>query len=206
MSTPVLMLPMIRPRPLDTGYWATSPYPNTEGLLAIDDTYASIIPNTTAYGTDITVQNINVSADWDVVAVGSAASGGQSQPALTAQERTWVSYSAMAIDVNDTMTTGGAWTEDGRLPVPLDTGHRIRVTFTARRADGVGYYHAQSAGLAYNDGGTVTVSDSSIFEETTDPALETRMVADGQDMVFEVKGQGGQDWRWETVFFSKEIL
>jgi hypothetical protein len=187
---------------IDVDYWLTSPY-STKGLYAFDAPYDSNPPNDNAYGVDITVQQIELSPDWDIVAAGEATGGNASQ--FSGREATWVHESATNIDTNEVMTTGGGWVEDGRITIPLDTGHRIRVSITARRTDAVGYYYSNSAGLGYNVGGVVTVTGSDIFEETTDPALETRMSVDGQDVVFEVKGQGLQDWLWRTVFFSKEI-
>ena len=188
---------------IDVDYWLNNPQYNVQGLYAFDAPYHTNPPNDNAYGVDITVQQIEVSDDWDIVAVGEATGGTAST--LSAREATWVRESSTNIDTSEVMTTGAGWVEDGRITIPLDTGHRIRVSITARRTDAVGYYYSNSAGIGYNVGGSVTVSGSDIFEETTDPALESRMSVDGQDVVFEVKGQGSQDWLWRTVFFSKEI-
>ena len=187
---------------VEVDYWLTSPY-NVKGLFSFDEPYENNAPNDNAYGTDITVQEIEISPDWEVVAAGEAQGGTASQ--FSSREVSWVSESATDIDYNEVTTTGGGWVEDGRITLPVDTGHRIRVTITARRTDAVGYYYSNAAGLGYNVGGAVTVTGADIFEETTDPALETRMSVDGQDVVFEVKGQGLQTWHWRTVLFSKEI-
>ena len=55
---------------VDTDWWLTSQTPQNQGLAIVDGDYDSIVPNDTAYGTDITVQAASVSPDWDAVAYG----------------------------------------------------------------------------------------------------------------------------------------
>ena len=188
----------------DLNYWSASSFPAVEGLLGVDTAYGDIVPNDNAYGVDILVQYASVSDHWDFLAYTDAAGGGDAGR-MTPEERVWVSASAMPIEYSETMTAGAGWSEDGRLAIPVDTGYRVQVYFTAKRTNGFGYYYSQRAGLALNNAGTVSVSSTQIFEESTDVALDTRITVDGQDIVFEVKAMGGQDWRWSTVFFSKEI-
>jgi len=168
--------------------------------------YESAILDEDMYGVDIQVQAAYISDDWDFMAyTDSLDQSGAAATALSELDVAWIQQSSMIINRAETLTSGGGWVEDGRLTIPLDSGYRIRVAFSAKRTDSAGYYCSQSAGLGYNDAGSVTVSSSTMFEESTDPALDTRMVVDGSDVVFEVKGQGGQDWQWHTVFFSREI-
>ena len=59
----------------DTDYWLTSPYNGlAEGRLKIDDNPGII--NNTAYGTDLLIQRINQSPDWDLFGLPGGAGGG----------------------------------------------------------------------------------------------------------------------------------
>jgi hypothetical protein len=58
----------------DVDYWLSNP--NVQGLLGIDTDYESIVPNETAYGTDILVQYADVPTDWNIVAYSGAGGGG----------------------------------------------------------------------------------------------------------------------------------
>lgn len=51
----------------DPTYWTTSGI-SAQGLYIADGEYGDIVPNDTAYGVDITVQDATVSPDWDFMA------------------------------------------------------------------------------------------------------------------------------------------
>ncbi len=67
----------ITPTPItyleDPNYWATSPY-SVEGLLG--ETYSAAVVSDNAYGTDLLVQEANVSDEWELVSAPGAGSGG----------------------------------------------------------------------------------------------------------------------------------
>jgi hypothetical protein len=65
------------PYGIETDYWLSSPY-NGQGLYAVDAPYTDNPPNDNAYGADITIQDIDISEDWDVVAVSSDVGSGDS--------------------------------------------------------------------------------------------------------------------------------
>jgi len=56
--------------PVAANYWFTNPPVGitVQGLLAIDATYISIVPNTSAYGADLIIQEVIPSLDWDIQA------------------------------------------------------------------------------------------------------------------------------------------
>ena len=71
-STPITYLS-------DLDYWLTIPH-TIKGLLGIDTAYGDIIPNDTAYGIDITIQEATISNDWELIAIsGSSGSGGSGE-------------------------------------------------------------------------------------------------------------------------------
>ena len=62
----------------DVDYWLGNS--SVSGLFIADGDYSDIVADDTAYGTDIEVQEANVSDDWDMIAYSSAgASGGVGQ-------------------------------------------------------------------------------------------------------------------------------
>jgi hypothetical protein len=192
---------------LDAGYWATSPYPTTQGLLGIDTDYGSITPDTTAYGTDIEVQNATISPDWDVVAVtGGGGGGGSAIRTLDATETAWVVASATLLDVGEVMTVGAGWMEIGRFTVPLDTGFRVKFLATARREDAFGVFYGEGNYLIYNEAGSLTLKTLSENDESTNPVVGFQVVIAGIDLVFEVRGMTNEDWHFKLVGFHKEIL
>jgi len=53
-----------------------------------------------------------------------------------------------------------------------------------------------------NDGGLVTTI-TPIIEQSPHPQVESRYQGSGNEVVLEVRGRSGQDWRWKcTVFFN----
>ena len=58
----------------DLDYWLTTPF-NVEGLFVANDSYENVVPDDSAYGTDLQVQDANVSADWDILAVSEGVAG-----------------------------------------------------------------------------------------------------------------------------------
>jgi hypothetical protein len=62
----VLATPITTGKDLD--YWLTSPY-TAQGLWIADGDYDNIVPDNSAYGTDLFVQQADISEDWDVMAL-----------------------------------------------------------------------------------------------------------------------------------------
>lgn len=60
----------------DTNYWGLNPFPGgaVEGLYIADGLYGDIIPDTSAYGVDLTIQRAVVSEDWDLLATSGVTS------------------------------------------------------------------------------------------------------------------------------------
>jgi hypothetical protein len=60
------------PTPITTGedldYWLTSIF-NGQGLWIADGDYDSIVPNDSAYGTDVFIQQADISDDWDLMSI-----------------------------------------------------------------------------------------------------------------------------------------
>ena len=54
----------------DVDWWTNNPLPNgtVQGLYGQDIPYESIVPNGSAYGTDLLVQQLSLSDDWDIQA------------------------------------------------------------------------------------------------------------------------------------------
>jgi hypothetical protein len=52
----------------DTDYWATTSY-TVQGLFIADGPYENIVANDNAYSLDIKIQKLNLSADWDILAI-----------------------------------------------------------------------------------------------------------------------------------------
>ncbi len=53
---------------VDVDYWLTSPYAgNIKGLHIADGKYIDIVPDDSAYGVDILLQQINIPEDWNIV-------------------------------------------------------------------------------------------------------------------------------------------
>ncbi len=186
---------------LDPDYWLSTPY-TINGIIAVDDTYPNATINDTAYGTDLEVIDVSLSEDWDIVAPGDAAASSEQQ--LTRDETAWVQASSAEIEVYRAITSGSAWTEIARFPIPLDTGVKASLTVDANRTDGFGKYSAEYAALAFNNGGTLDVSGVQKFD-LGQTNLDVRETASGTDLVFEVKGRPNQDWAWRMVVFFRGI-
>lgn len=64
----------------DVNWWGLNPPVNgtVQGLYIEDGAYGDIVPNTSAYGSDLLVQNADISDDWDLLAVGSGVGSGTS--------------------------------------------------------------------------------------------------------------------------------
>ena len=191
--------------PNDPGYWATTPY-SIQGLIGVDVPYTDVTASTTAYGVDILAQPAYIPdpAEWYLKIIGSGSGGGSTQ-ALSINEKLWVQQSTTLLNTAKVTTTDNQWTEAQRLTIPIGTGHRIRVRSTAKRTDGFGFYYGEIVGLMYNESGTVGVQDDTTFEQSTNPGMGMRIVADGGDAVFEVNGFAMQDWDWNAVGFHLEI-
>ena len=53
---------------IDTNYWQSNV--GGQGLRIIDGAYEDIVPDDNAYGTDIEVQYMSISPDWDIAQAG----------------------------------------------------------------------------------------------------------------------------------------
>ncbi len=62
----------------DLAYWPTSTFPEVQGLLGIDAPYADIVPDTNAYGLDISIQEAFIpdQTEWRLKIVGPLSGGG----------------------------------------------------------------------------------------------------------------------------------
>ncbi|RLA58610.1 MAG: hypothetical protein DRQ78_11710, partial [Epsilonproteobacteria bacterium] len=58
---------------VDNDYWI--PFPNTSGLFIADGNHDDIVPDNNAYGIDVKYQELNMSDDWDILAVSSVSGG-----------------------------------------------------------------------------------------------------------------------------------
>ena len=58
---------------VESDYWLGNP--NRAGLYVEDDSFENVVPNDNAYGTDIYVQEVNLSDDWEAMAATTAGSG-----------------------------------------------------------------------------------------------------------------------------------
>jgi len=185
---------------VDTDYWLTAGSLN-EGLHIADGIYEDIVPDENAYGVDILVQQFTQSPDWDVVAHGSG--GASSASALDATETAWVQKSATPYVSGDILTTDNMWTEAGRLTIPDQSGFDIVVNLDGKRVDAFGFASASYGALVSRDG-TISVMMSAIFNHMG--SSDFRFVADGADVVAEVRGVINQDWSWDMVSYNKEIV
>jgi len=190
----------------DAAYWSTSPYPNVLGLYGADVPYSGIATNDNAY-MDIIFQEAYIpdETEWWLKIISGASGEAPASTRLTTQDTDWVRASSTLLTTVEVTTTDNQWTEAKRLTIPIGTGHRIRVRSTAKRTDGFGFYYGEVVGLMYNESGTVGVQDDTTFEQSTNPGMGMRIVADGGEAVFEVNGFAMQDWDWSAVGFHLEI-
>ena len=186
----------------DVDYWIANP--NVAGLLAIDGGYSDLVPDDNAYGIiDVLVQDASVSDDWDVVAPGSGGAG-TTQVQLSATETRWVQSTSTPLFKNTQMTTDNNWAEVVRYTIPDGTGIKILTSSGGKRVDDVGYFSSELSGLAYRNV-TSNVIYTEDFKHSTTPNTDTRLIIDGADVVFEVRGASNEDWNWTTVVYAKEI-
>ena len=185
----------------DTDYWLSNPPNNgsAQGLLGIDQDYGSIIPNDTAYGTDIQVQIATVSPDWDFMAY-TDTTGGSNQ--LSQTERVWVQASSQLIDQERVTTSGNTWAELLRFTVQPGEALVASLVVEGFRQDAFDIFYQEVRVVTTNDGGLVTTI-TPIIEQSPHPQVESRYQGSGNEVVLEVRGRSGQDWRWKcTVFFN----
>ena len=177
----------------DPAYWPTSPFPAVQGLIAIDDNYGDITVNTNAYGLDIYVQQVEISDDWDLVAV-SSGSGGSSSGVLSnvGIDTVGVTYSVVTSDI--------AWTEIYRSEIPAYGGYVATCHFDAYRLDAADYYNSKLRVLAF----TGSVDSEQVYELGPN-LMGCRALLDGNELVLEVRGMPGQDWAWRYVPYWRVI-
>jgi hypothetical protein len=61
----------------DPDYWLSTPLSGViKGLFIADGDYNDIVPNDSAYGTDLNIVEIEQSTDWDLIPLGGSDSGG----------------------------------------------------------------------------------------------------------------------------------
>jgi len=186
----------------DVDYWLANP--NVAGLLAIDGGYNDIVPDDNAYGiVDVLLQDASVSDDWDVVTPGTGGAGTQ-QVQLSATETRWVQSTSSPLFRNTQMTTDNNWAEVVRYTIPDGTGIKILTSSSGKRVDDVGYFSSELSGLAYRNV-TSNVIFTEDFKHSTTLNTDTRLVIDGFDLVFEVRGASNEDWNWTTVVYAGEI-
>ncbi len=173
----------------DANYWGLNPPQNgtVEGLYIEDGSYSDIVPNTSAYGTDVLLQYATVSDDWDVQAVSEGTTGGGGG----------ASGGGAATVINTIITNNASWMDIKTYPIATDAAISSVVTVTAERLDGNGRYFAEWAVLIDNDAG-VSVDFTNIFELGV-TQLDFRIVAGVGEFTVEVRGRPNQEWFWEVV-------
>ena len=107
----------------DVDYWLTSPYGGqVNGLYVADDSYENVVPDDSAYGTDIQVQDADVSPDWDLLAVSSGVTGVGADV-----------FETMTYDYNKTVgftVPSTTYSEVDRLTVPGATAGTYEIKFS----------------------------------------------------------------------------
>jgi len=187
----------------DTDYWLTSPFAgNVNGIIAVDLPYPLGSYNDTAYGIDVTIQEVVLSGDWDVVTPADAASSASAR--MTEQESTWIRASATPLFRDSQMTTDNTWSEVVRYTIPNGEGIKILTAVDGRRTDGQGYFSSELSGIAFNNGVTDVIYTVD-FKHSTEPSVDTRLVIDGMDVVFEIRGATNEDWNWNSTIYAKGI-
>jgi len=77
------------------------------------------------------------------------------------------------------------------------------VFIDAKRTDAIGYYTAELDVLAYYDG--VLVVDDATSLHLGANQLMVRAIADGTDIVVQVRGAVGSTWDWKLAVFFRDI-
>jgi hypothetical protein len=190
----------------DVDYWLTSQFAGqVQGIIAIDAPYDSATINDSAYGVNITINNVDLSPDWDIVAPGSGSTS-TSARTLTAGEAQWVSASATPFDWFETITTDNVWTEIGRTFVPDPSGTAGKIRATAKTTNGpIEFFSGHYEYLIARDGLTITVAEQVVSEFKPHPTVDVQVVVDGEYIVLEVRGRVGWDMSWQAVSFFDEI-
>ena len=78
-----------------------------------------------------------------------------------------------------------------------------KIVTDAKRVDGIGYHSSQWSFMAYSDGTQLVSHLQKDTEIGTD--LSFRLVEDGNDLVFEVRGKPNQTWQWKTTAFYRGL-
>ena len=183
----------------DVDYWLTSPF-TAQGLFIADGDYSNIVPNDTAYGVDLLFQEVASSPDWDFQAVSGG--GGAATTRLNRAEISWVQASAQLIDQTKVTTSGNTWTELLRFAVQPGEALVASLVVEGFRQDAFDIFYQEVRVVTTNDGGLVTTI-TPIIEQSPHPQVESRYQGSGNEVVLEVRGRSGQDWKWKcTVFFN----
>ncbi|GAF81211.1 unnamed protein product, partial [marine sediment metagenome] len=154
-----------------------------------------------AYGVDLLVQQFTQSDAWDALR-GSTAGGASAQ--LNPVETAWVQASSSPVVAGVVPTTDNMWAEVARVTVPDQSAYDVAVAIDGKRTDAFGFSSGWYSALAQRDG-VVTIQTSTLYDHMSGGA-DFRFVADGADLVMEVKGVISQDWSWSMTSFTKEIV
>jgi len=121
--------------------------------------------------------------------------------ALSAAEVSWVKELADIFTKHTVSTVDNVYTEVARVTlVPGDMAIG-KMYVTAKRTDAIGLYRAEAVTQAYYDGGAFADSDKTAAGPNQ---MDVHLVADGDDIVAEVRGVVGQSWDWDVTFMWRD--
>jgi hypothetical protein len=188
----------------DVDWWTNNPGQNggtVQGLYIEDDSYENIVPNGSAYGTDIELQLVEASTDWDFQAV--SGSGNASSETLSTLEMDWVRVSAEPYDIFNVQTTDNSWTTAFVIDaIPVGEAVTGIGLVKAVRTDADDYYLTEFRVIAANTGGGIAVNETQLYE-LGPIQLAIRVQQVGLNAEVQVRGIINQDWSWTgLVYFS----
>jgi hypothetical protein len=184
---------------VDAGYWSTY----SDALFSAEEGLFDDTPDTNAYNLDLNFTPAIVSPDWDIMAVSSAALIGQASKS----EAAWTRESTHLFEKFVVSTTANAWTEIARKPHDPDSWITGYARITARRTDLAGRLVMSSDFTVWRDGVAPVVASSDKYSQAGGHALmDFQVIGDGNDAVAQVKGFPGQDWEWELVYFTRDVV
>jgi hypothetical protein len=184
-------------RMYDLGYWDTNPHEHglVRGLYIEDGLYEDIVPNASAYGTDILVQDAEASPDWDLVSTSSvvgstsgAFGGGGDSGILEYPE------GVGTLSVEIVSTTNNSWTTIATETLNTGDWNKILLAVSAKRTDAVGYHAANYIALDWYDAGANCDEDK--LGEVGDLNPMFRCISVGDDVQYQVRGVAMQNWDW----------
>jgi hypothetical protein len=123
----------------------------------------------------------------------------------TAAQQAWLAASFEDIEIPKITgsTSGSGWTTLATHTLPSGYAKNAEFVVCATRTDGIDFMKMKALGMAFYDGGAE--ADLNIYSQVGNQNLAFRLDTSGDDLLVEVNGNGGQDWDWEILFFSKDF-